>query len=442
MHLCQVYSLATGELKMSVETDILVCGPTPVEHQQVRDFVAAGARGSGEKENEFTISRPDKEQRPARVTCVTLGDMGPDAVDAPLHHFLDLYRPKLVLLTGIAGVSLRSNLTVGDVVIASDISNHLIVHYGLAGAKADIRSVPIVAQTRTLLASLSSVQGEFLKSIRRRLDVASIQPPQLEAMEIDPDFKYLDDLKYHRQEVDSRFKRASRGDRRFKAAKFASSGAFHKNPNIAHEITQNDIDRDCFDMESVRVMNVCFEKHIPAIMIKAISDIVGFKTKQSSRYARNVAGATIASLLFESREFWKWFDHLVTSAPRPIPIYERETIPLQPLVGRRDALQRALALAAAGNNVVISGPPGIGKTRLLEEIRRARQPNTFVRLEQGGRAVRDIRLALHRASRAPFPLDDDEGIDLVRRNLDTELLLLVDNADSDESAQGIFPLFG
>ena len=52
-------------------------------------------------------------------------------------------------------------------------------------------------------------------------------------------------------------------------------------------------------MEFVRVMNVCFEKHVPAIMIKAISDIVGFKTKQSSRYARNVAGATIATLLFE-----------------------------------------------------------------------------------------------------------------------------------------------
>lgn len=427
---------------MTVETDILVCGPTPVEHQQVRAFLAVDGKGSGEKENEFTFSRPDNEKRPARVACVTLGDMGPDAVDAPLNHFLNVYRPKLVLLTGIAGVSLRSNLTVGDVVIASDISNHMIVHYGSTGAKADTRSVPIVAQTRSLLASLSSVERQFLKSIRRRLEVASIRPPQLKATEVNPDFKYLEDLKTYRQEVDRRFERASRGDRRFKAAKFASSGAFHKNPNIAHEVTQGDIDRDCFEMESVRVMNVCFEKHVPAIMIKAISDIVGFKTKQSSSYARNVAGATIATLLFESREFWRWFDDLVMSAPRPIPIDERETIPLQPLVGRRDALQRILALAAAGNNVVISGPPGIGKTRLLEEIRGARRPNAFVRLEQGGHAVRDIRLALHRFSRAPFPLDDDEGIDLVRRNLITDLVLLVDNADSEESAQAVCRIAG
>ena len=166
---------------MNVETDILVCGPTPVEHQHVRVFLAADAKGSGEKENEFSISRPDNEQRPARVTCVTFGDMGPDAVDAPLHHFLNFYRPKLVLLTGIAGVSLRSNLTVGDVVIASDIPNHMIVHYGPTGAKADSRSVPIVVQTRILLASLSSVEREFLKNIRRRLEVASIQPPQLQA---------------------------------------------------------------------------------------------------------------------------------------------------------------------------------------------------------------------------------------------------------------------
>jgi nucleoside phosphorylase len=104
---------------MAVETDILVCGPTPVEHQLVRAFLAADAKGSGEKENEFSFSRPDNEQRPARVARVTLGDMGPDAVDAPLRHFLNVYRPKLVLLTGIARVSLRSNLTVGDIVIAT-----------------------------------------------------------------------------------------------------------------------------------------------------------------------------------------------------------------------------------------------------------------------------------------------------------------------------------
>jgi putative hydrolase of the HAD superfamily len=110
--------------------------------------------------------------------------------------------------------------------------------------------------------------------------------------------------------------------------------------------------------------------------------------------------------------------------------------------GRDDDLASVVDDISGGRSVVIRGAPGLGKTTLLQAARAAFPDCTFVRLEQGGDAMRDLRLALHRRTGGDFPVDDDQGISLISRAFPDGALVFVDNADEPESAEAIRRLSG
>ena len=105
--------------------------------------------------------------------------------------------------------------------------------------------------------------------------------------------------------------------------------------------------------------------------------------------------------------------------------------------GRAQDLARLSALVAAETNVVVCGPPGIGKTTLLEALNEQHPDAVFLRLEQGGMPLRDIRLAMHSRAGGEFPLDDDQGIALVAKTYAHGGIVLIDNADGPESEAAI-----
>jgi putative hydrolase of the HAD superfamily len=105
--------------------------------------------------------------------------------------------------------------------------------------------------------------------------------------------------------------------------------------------------------------------------------------------------------------------------------------------GREDDLRALLAFTRAGKSVVIQGPPGIGKTTLLQALQSQVPEGIFIRLEQGGNAMRDLRLGLHRSTGGDFPVDDDQGIALLARMFPGGGVILVDNADELDSAKAI-----
>lgn len=105
--------------------------------------------------------------------------------------------------------------------------------------------------------------------------------------------------------------------------------------------------------------------------------------------------------------------------------------------GRESELQFLLDRVAEEQSVVVHGPPGIGKTTVLQALHAAHPEGVFVRLEQGGAPMRDLRLALHRRTGGEFPVDDDVGIALLSRAFADGVLMLIDNADEPESAQAI-----
>jgi putative hydrolase of the HAD superfamily len=143
---------------------------------------------------------------------------------------------------------------------------------------------------------------------------------------------------------------------------------------------------------------------------------------------------------FSDRGMEVMWEPPATPLPRPILAPRRIVEPL--MRGRSEELTTALELVARWENVAVRGAPGIGKTTLLDAIQAARPEAVYVRLEQGGQAMSDLRLALHRYSAGEFPVDDDQGIAALSRELPDEVVLLVDNADETESARALLRLVG
>ncbi|MEV3936196.1 LuxR C-terminal-related transcriptional regulator [Glycomyces sp. NPDC049804] len=97
------------------------------------------------------------------------------------------------------------------------------------------------------------------------------------------------------------------------------------------------------------------------------------------------------------------------AAPPPTPGLARprvDTVPAEPGRGDRDAALHAMAAALAGPGlVVVTGPPGIGRTRLLDRLAQASKRPVHA---GGGLAMLSgaPALALERATRARMPADD------------------------------------
>lgn len=106
-------------------------------------------------------------------------------------------------------------------------------------------------------------------------------------------------------------------------------------------------------------------------------------------------------------------------------------------VGQGPALASVRESIARGRSSVVRGAPGIGKTTLLSQLQSGFPHAIFVRLEQGGEPLRDLRLGLHRAVGGDFPVDDDQGIAVLARAFAEGGLIFVDNADEPSSAQAV-----
>lgn len=129
---------------------------------------------------------------------------------------------------------------------------------------------------------------------------------------------------------------------------------------------------------------------------------------------------------------------LIASGPPPAPPAGEPV----DMIGRVEELEGALALVDGHRNIRICGPPGIGKSTLLRAIRAERPDSAYVRLEQGGEPMSDLRLGLNRLTGVPYTDDDAVGIDALVREVRDGTVLLVDNADEEESARAVERLAG
>jgi predicted ATPase len=115
--------------------------------------------------------------------------------------------------------------------------------------------------------------------------------------------------------------------------------------------------------------------------------------------------------------------------------------PPSAIVAPQDHLDEIRRCIARGTHVVIGGAPGLGRTWLLNALQRAYPQAVQVRLEGKTEPMRELRLALHGRYGTPaFPLDDEAGLDALRRMVDANTLLLVDNADERESVAAVLLL--
>jgi hypothetical protein len=117
-------------------------------------------------------------------------------------------------------------------------------------------------------------------------------------------------------------------------------------------------------------------------------------------------------------------------------------VPPGAIVAPQDHLDEIHRCIARGSHVVIGGAPGIGRTWLLNALHKAYPQAVHVRLEEGNpEPMRELRLALHGRYGTPqFPLDDEAGLDALRRTVEPNTLLLINNADDRESVAAVLLL--
>jgi len=129
--------------------------------------------------------------------------------------------------------------------------------------------------------------------------------------------------------------------------------------------------------------------------------------------------------------------HVVRPSVDPSSHRVQPPPPLLATQKREEAIDDINRCIGEAMHVVIGGPPGIGKTRLLHSLRTSHPRAGHVRLGgSGAEAMRELRLGLHAHHGAgEFPLDDEAGISALRKAVPPGTLLLVDDADEPESVQ-------
>jgi hypothetical protein len=239
---------------------------------------------------------------------------------AKTRSLIDSLEPSVgqFILSGIAGARHDADCHLWDVIVASDGLSFPVAERKPAGSsRATSKPIPQSLGVQEFVEQMPKWEGRLITRMKQLLGVAAISAPDL----VKPSMRHVTAKnRILKREILESFRQQwgpiIQGDRQFLAAKCCSGVDLHKDPDHFEKLTGWDKKLWVTEMEFAGVAEECQLRDVPLLMLRAISDVVGYtKTPASTRFATYVAGAALRSL-FEHDSFWSWADHVQHSRSR------------------------------------------------------------------------------------------------------------------------------
>ena len=259
------------------------------EYETVRNYflVPNEASASPTIGSTHVISAITKKKQKVKVAIARIGKGNILALENTLDLITE-QKPKLVLAVGIAGAPPKSDIFLGDVLLANEILNMTVSAETSKGKEETTVSAYLSPTVKKYVAHLaaSDLMEWQQNNIDNRPKVQGIGKTWTRNKEWDKKInEVLDDNKKRTQP-------------KFVDGPIACSGSLIKSHKIMKE--KLNINRDILgnDMESVGVAEACQRSDIPLLIVRGISDIVGHeRSDEWKMYACKTAASFALELV-------------------------------------------------------------------------------------------------------------------------------------------------
>ena len=271
------------------QSQVLVITPTRDEYRTL--CVALGAR-----DGVATLRLIDGSELIVHVAAIN--GQGQSAAYAAASGLLEKHHPSLVILSGIAGVRFDADMGLFDCVAAVSCIDYSVSERLPNGKNRPTAEPmgPTIRSAESFISGLAEWESGLVSAIERELAiVGAIAPAHDRIGRKDITAR---NLELRKGISDAVGRHAMRTERRFMIANVCSGNDLHKDADYLQELVGGDKRLVVVEMEFANTARACNEAGVPCLMIRAISDIVGYKKKSTwALYAAQVAAAGVKALL-------------------------------------------------------------------------------------------------------------------------------------------------
>ena len=276
-------------------TGVLILTPSPEEYEALAASVVA-ADG---------VFRCPTANGTELVRIAATG-RGETEAEASTRAFLKRSIPPMIILSGIAGARHDADFGPFDCILATSCFDYSVVEH-----RPDQSHLPSwepygpsTSDAPLLKASLLEWNAVLRTTIDLELEGLGAQPPSRDAV-IEEEITARDPQL--RQAIKAALmKHAQRKERLFIPSLVCSGDKLEKDADLFQAVTGWNKRLWAVEMEFAGVARACSETGIPCFMIRAISDMVGYRKQPDwTGYAARVAAAAVKSL-FLHQGFWDW----------------------------------------------------------------------------------------------------------------------------------------
>ena len=286
---------------------VLIVTPSPEEYGPLSSVLGASEG----------IVKWSTQNGPELVRVSAIG-RGEFAAGHATQKLLEEIAPSLVILSGIAGARYDADVGPFDCISATSCLDYSIQEQ-LPGGGSRPTSRPVGSSfseaeefDNGLTVELSPL---LLAAINSELQSLGAKQPSI--LPVVTKNITAKGRKLRRGIEEALEKHAARVERRFMPANVCSADDLHKDPDRLQSLTGHDKRLNIVEMEFANVLRACLKSPAtPCIMVRAISDVVGYKKEATwTTHAAVVAACAVKALLLQDR-FWAWIAEIDRSRRR------------------------------------------------------------------------------------------------------------------------------
>jgi len=287
-------------------TRVLVITPTADEYRPLHS--ALGAKNGA-------VDLPSEGDSSSSISVAAIGGQGQTAAYACVTRLLNKRHPSLVILSGIAGARFDADVGPFDCIAAVSCVDYSVSERLPKGVNRPTSTPlgPTTPRAEEFTSGLpqwephlvSAIESELARTAAiaprrdrvRHKDITAQTPALRSAIAVA--------LREHSQ----------RSARRFIAANVCSSNDLHKDADYLHRLIGGDKRLAIVEMEFAGVYRACYQAGVPCLMVRAISDVVGYKKQPEwTSHATFVAAAAVKAL-FSHLDLWIWIREVEFKEP-------------------------------------------------------------------------------------------------------------------------------